>query len=82
MRVVVANSPIHFGLQWHSGNFFARAAKANDHVGQFFTHRGGTGRLPMRSAEHGHRCIGMGHAAKLLDDFFQRGQDHLMARTF
>ena len=82
MCVVVAHGAIHFGLHGHICNFLACAAQANHHVGQLFANGGRAGCLSMGSAEHGHGCISMRHAAQLFNDVVKRRQHHLMARTF
>ena len=65
--VVIANSAIHFGLEWHSRNFLARVAQSDHHIGKLLANRCGARGLTMRSAQHGHRRIGVRHASQLID---------------
>ena len=36
----------------------------------------------MRSADHGHRSVGMRHASQLRNDLVERGQNDLVPGTF
>ena len=63
MGVVISNRPIHLAHDLDVGNFFTGCLQSNHHVGDFFAHRGGAGRLPMGAAEHGNVGVGMRHIA-------------------
>jgi hypothetical protein len=52
VRVVIADRTVHLCQQHHTLDAVGRCGESHRYVGEFLAHRGGAGRLPVRTRQH------------------------------
>ena len=82
MRIVVADSAIHFAEYLHSRDTLLRTLQACHHVRHFLAQSRRAGRLTVGSRHHGHVGIRVGDLCQLTDQAAQCRQQYLITRGF
>ena len=78
MRVVIAHRAVDFAQAFLRGKLLDLALQTRQHVGDFFAHGGGRGRLPMRARHHRRGGKLVRHVLQLGNDFLQLRQQHFI----